>query len=56
MAFFVPPAGQNPVKPAQRGVLSQMPQVWGIVTDEETGYGYASDMNTGLWIIDRTDD
>lgn len=56
VAFFVPPAGQNPVKPAQRGVLSQMPQVWGIVTDEETGYGYASDMNTGLWIIDRTDD
>jgi hypothetical protein len=33
-----------------------MPQVWGIVTDEETGHGYASDMNTGLWIIDRTDD
>jgi hypothetical protein len=56
VAFFVPPAGQNPVKPAQRGVLSQMPQVWGIVTDEETGHGYASDMNTGLWIIDRTDD
>jgi hypothetical protein len=56
VAFFVPPAGQNPVKPSQRGVLSQMPQVWGIVTDEETGYGYASDMNTGLWILERTDD
>ena len=54
-AFFVPPAAQNPVKPSQRGVLSQMPQVWGIVVDPETGYGYASDMNTGLWIIERTD-
>jgi hypothetical protein len=56
VAFFVPPAGQNPVKPAQRGVLSQMPQVWGIVVDDATGLGYASDMNTGLWILDRTDD
>jgi hypothetical protein len=56
VAFFVPPAGQSPVKPSQRFVLPQMPQVWGIVVDEETGYGYASDMNTGLWIIDRTDD
>jgi hypothetical protein len=56
VAFFVPPAGQNPVKPSQRFVLSQMPQVWGIVVDEATGLGYASDMNTGLWILDRTDD
>jgi hypothetical protein len=55
IAFFVPPAGQNPVKPSQRGVLSQMPQVWGIVVDEATGLGYASDMNTGLWILDVTD-
>jgi hypothetical protein len=26
VGFFVPPAGQNPVKPSQRGVLSQTPQ------------------------------
>jgi hypothetical protein len=55
VAFFVPPAGQNPVKPSQRGVLSQTPQVWGVVVDEATGLVYASDMNTGLWILRRTD-
>jgi hypothetical protein len=54
VAFFVPPAGQNPVKPSQRGVLSQTPQVWGVVVDEATGLVYASDMNTGLWILKRT--
>lgn len=55
VAFFVPPAGQNPVKPSQRGVLSQTPQVWGVFVDEATGLVYASDMNTGLWILERTD-
>ncbi len=55
VAYFIPPAGQNPVKPPQRGVLSQMPQVWGVVVDEETGLIYASDMNSGLWILRRTD-
>jgi hypothetical protein len=55
VAFFVPPAGQNPVRPPQRGVLSQTPQVWGVVVDEATGLVYASDMNTGLWILERTD-
>lgn len=55
VAFFVPPAGQNPVKPSQRGVLSQTPQVWGVVVDEATGLVYASDMNSGLWILRRTD-
>ena len=54
VAFFVPPAGKNPVKPSQRGVLSQTPQVWGVVVDEATGLIYASDMNTGLWILERT--
>jgi hypothetical protein len=54
VAYFVPPAGQNPVKPPQRGVLSQMPQIWGVVVDETTGLIYASDMNTGLWILRRT--
>lgn len=55
VAYFVPPAGQNPVKPAQRGVLTNTAQVWGVVVDEITGLVYASDMNTGLWILRRTD-
>jgi hypothetical protein len=55
VAYFVPPAGQNPVKPSQRSTLSQTPQVWGVFVDEETGLVYASDMNTGLWILRRTD-
>lgn len=54
VAYFVPPAGQNPVRPPQRGVLTQMPQVWGVVDDEDTGLIYASDMNSGLWILRRT--
>ena len=55
VAYFVPPAMQNPVKPSQRGTLSQMPQVWGVVVDESTGLIYASDMTSGLWILRRTD-
>jgi hypothetical protein len=55
VAYFVPPAGQNPVKPSQRGVLSNTTQVWGVYVDEATGLVYASDMNTGLWIVRRTD-
>jgi hypothetical protein len=51
VASFVPPAGQNPVKPSQRGVLTNTPQVWGVVVDGE-GLVYASDMNTGLWILE----
>jgi hypothetical protein len=54
VAYFVPPAGQNPVKPSQRGVLSNTTQVWGVYVDEATGLVYASDMNTGLWIVRRT--
>ena len=50
---FVPPAGQNPVKPPQRGVLANTAQIWGVVVDEATGLIYASDMNTGLWILRR---
>lgn len=53
-AFFVPPAGQNPVKPSQRFVLSQTPQVWGVVYDEERDLILASDMNSGLWILRET--
>ena len=54
VAFFVPPAGQNPVKPSQRSVLTNTTQVWGVAVDEATGLVYLSDMNTGLWIVRRT--
>jgi hypothetical protein len=52
IASFVPPAGQNPVKPSQRGVLTNTPQIWGVVVD--SGLVFASDMNTGLWFLDVT--
>jgi hypothetical protein len=70
VAYFVPPAAQNPVKPSQRGTLSQTPQVWGIIVRETTDPSggrcvtgqaarnclvYASDMNSGLWVLRRTD-
>jgi hypothetical protein len=55
VAYFVPPATTNPVKPSQRGVLTNTTQVWGVVVDETTGLIYASDMNSGLWILRRTD-
>jgi hypothetical protein len=54
VAHFVPSAAQNPVKPSQRGVLTNTPQVWGVAHDESTGLIYASDMNSGLWILRRT--
>ena len=50
-AFFVPPAAHNPVKPSQRGTLTNTPQVWGVAHDPVTNYIYASDMNSGLWIL-----
>jgi hypothetical protein len=50
IASFVPPAGENPVKPSQRGTLTNTPQVWGVVVDS-AGLVYASDMNTGLWVL-----
>jgi hypothetical protein len=56
VAHFVPPASENPVKPSQRGTLSNTTQVWGVVVDEATGLIYASDMNSGLWILRRTDE
>ena len=55
VAYFVPPAGKNPVKPSQRSVLTNTTQVWGVAVDEATGLVYLSDMNTGLWIVRRTD-
>jgi len=54
-AFFVPPSANNPVKPSERAVLSNAPQVWDVAYDEATGLIYASDMNSGLWILRRTD-
>jgi hypothetical protein len=54
VAYFVPPATENPVKPSQRGVLTNTTQVWGVVVEEATGLVYASDMNSGLWILRRT--
>ena len=50
----MPPATTNPVKPSQRGTLANTTQVWGVVVDEATGLVYASDMNSGLWILKRT--
>ena len=55
VASFVPPATNNPVSPSQRGVLTNTPQVWGVAYDAATGLIYASDMNSGLWILRRTD-
>jgi choice-of-anchor B domain-containing protein len=55
VAYFVPPATANPVKPSQRGVLTNTAQVWGVFVDEATGLVYISDMNSGLWILRRTD-
>jgi hypothetical protein len=55
VAFFVPPPTNNPVSPSQRGVLNNAPQVWGVAVDEATGLVYLSDMNSGLWIVRRTD-
>ena len=55
VAFFVPPRTNNPVSPSPRGVLNNAPQVWGVAVDETIGLVYLSDMNSGLWIVQRTD-
>jgi hypothetical protein len=54
VAFFVPPSANNPVSPSQRGTLNNATQVWGVAVDDTTGLVYASDMNSGLWILQRT--
>ena len=36
VAYFVLPAGNNPVASSQRGTLSNTTQIWGVVVDEET--------------------
>jgi hypothetical protein len=55
VAYFVPASVNNPVKPSQRGVLTNAPEIWGVAYDETTGLIYASDMTSGLWILRRTD-
>jgi hypothetical protein len=55
VAHFVPPAVNNPIQPSQRGVLTNTTQVWGVAYDEARDLVYASDMNSGLWILRRTD-
>jgi hypothetical protein len=55
VAYFVPPSTNNPVQPSQRGTLTNATQVWGVAYDHETDLVYASDMNSGLWILRRTD-
>jgi len=55
VAYFVPPSANNPVSPSQRGVLNNATQVWGVAVDETTGLVVLSDMNSGLWIVQRTD-
>src|SRR5688500_826123 len=54
VAHFVPPAVNNPVQPSQRGTLTNATQVWGVAYDEARKLVYASDMNSGLWILKRT--
>ncbi len=54
VAYFVPPAAKQPIKPAQRAVLTNTTQVWGVAYDASTKLVYASDMNSGLWILKRT--
>jgi hypothetical protein len=55
VAYFVPPSVNNPVQPSQRGTLTNATQVWGVAYDEARRLVYASDMNSGLWILRRTD-
>ena len=55
VAYFVPPSEKNPVQPSQRGTLTNTTQVWGVAYDEVRDLVFGSDMNSGLWIIRRTD-
>ncbi|HET8950407.1 MAG TPA: hypothetical protein VFN44_07845 [Solirubrobacteraceae bacterium] len=54
VAYFVPPSVNNPIQPSQRGTLTNATQVWGVAYDEARKLVYASDMNSGLWILKRT--
>jgi hypothetical protein len=55
VAWFVPPSAKNPIQPSQRGVLTNTTQVWGVAYEAGRDLVYASDMNSGLWILRRTD-
>jgi hypothetical protein len=55
VAWFVPPSAKNPIQPSQRGTLTNAPNVWGVAYEAERNLVYASDMNSGLWILRRTD-
>ena len=55
VAHFVPPAVNNPIQPSQRGVLTNATQVWGVAYDESRDLVFSCDMNSGLWILQRTD-
>ena len=47
-AFFVPPAAKDP-----QHTLPFAAEVWGVVVDDR-GLIFASDMNSGLWILSET--
>ena len=53
--FVVPYQHALETEASQRNVLTNTTQIWGVVVDPETGLVYGSDMNTGLWILRRTD-
>jgi len=55
VANFVPPASHTTDPPANRNVLTNTTQVWGVAYDKATGLVYGSDMNSGLWVLARTD-
>jgi hypothetical protein len=49
---FVPPTSQRLASSMGHGPA----EVWGVAIDPETGIVYASDMRTGLWIVEPTGD
>ena len=55
VANFVPPAAHTTDPPANRNVLTNTTQVWGVAYDKASGLVYGSDMNSGLWVLARTD-
>lgn len=49
---FVPPTSRRHANSLGTGPA----EVWGLAVDPDTGYIYASDMRTGLWIVSPTGD
>ena len=37
-------------------LLFGLPLIWGVAVDQSTGLVYASDMTSGLWIVQPTND